>query len=394
MERTHAQIAVVGGGIGALTAALTLARAGHEVTCYEQAQALREVGAGIQLGPNAARVLHRLGLAEALEATAVRPVAVEVRRWDDGRLLAVTACNPEVERLYGAPYYTLHRADLHSALCAAVPAGALVLGARCVGVHARGREVELEFADGTTRTADAVVGADGIHSQVRRTLVDDEPRFAGKLAYRVLVPAGRVPALADPPRVRIWLGPGKHVVAYPVSSGRLINVGAAIPAAAQAPESWTHATRAVELGAHLRGWHSDVRALVDAADDALVFALHDRTPAPPVGAGLVTLLGDAAHPMLPFFAQGAAQAIEDAGVLARCLADAGPASLAAGLRRYERARGPRTAEVQRRSVRNGWLFQLPDGLRQWARDRMLRRLTLHSFAWLYGYDVGTVALPA
>ncbi|WP_437725023.1 FAD-dependent monooxygenase [Sorangium sp. So ce861] len=387
MSKPRARIAIIGGGIGGLTAAQVLLRAGHEVTCFERAAELREVGAGIQVGPNAARVLHRLGLAEPLAKVAVQPVAVEIKRWDTGKVLGSIPGNPEISRRYGAPYYTMHRADLHAALRAGVPDAALRLGAKCVGVTHGEREAVVRFADGSTHAADAVIGADGIRSQIRRSLSDDAPRFSGHVACRVLVPAARVPALASPPTVRIWLGPGQHMVCYPVSGGSLLNLATAMPSRSPAAESWIREGRREDALAGLAGWHEDLHAIMNAADGTLELPLYDRAALARLGEGRVTLLGDAAHPMLPFFAQGSAQASEDAWVLGRCLEGVAPEGVAGALRRYEQARARRAAQIQRLSVRNGKLFQLPDGLRQRGRDLLLRRLSLESFDWLYGYDV-------
>ncbi|WP_437756457.1 FAD-dependent monooxygenase [Sorangium sp. So ce1389] len=392
MSKPRVRIAIIGGGIGGLTAAQVLLRAGHEVTCFEQVAELREVGAGIQVGPNASRVLHRLGLAEPLAKVAVQPVAIEIKRWDTGRVLSAMPGNPEISRRYGAPYYTMHRADLHAVLRAAVPDAALRLGARCVGVTHGAREVIARFADGSTHAADAVIGADGIRSQIRRTIADDAPRFSGHVACRVLVSAARVLPLASPPAVRIWLGPGQHMVCYPVSGGSLLNLATAMPSRSPGAESWTRAGRREDALARLAGWHEDLHTIMNAADETLELALHDRAALARPGEGRVTLLGDAAHPMLPFFAQGAAQAIEDAWMLGRCLEGVTPEGVAGALRRYERARARRAAQLQRLSARNGKLFQLPDGLRQRGRDLLLRRLSLESFAWLYGHDVTTAPI--
>ncbi|XYH98792.1 FAD-dependent monooxygenase [Sorangium sp. So ce1128] len=392
MSKQRVRIAIVGGGIGGLTAAQVLLRAGHEVTCFEQVAELREVGAGIQVGPNASRVLHRLGLAEPLAKVAVQPVTFEIKRWDTGRVLSAMPGNPDVSRLYGAPYYTMHRADLHAALRAGVPDAALHLGARCVGVTHGAREVIVRFADGSTHAADAVIGADGLRSQIRRTIADDAPRFSGHVACRVLVPAARVLPLASPPAVRIWLGPGQHIVCYPVSGGSLLNLATAIPSRSPAAESWTREGRREDALARFAGWHEDLHTIMNAADETLQLALYDRAALARPGEGRVTLLGDAAHPMLPFFAQGAAQAIEDAWMLGRCLEGVTPEGVAGALRRYELARARRVAQLQRLSARNGKLFRLPDGLRQLGRDLLLRRLSLESFAWLYGYDVTTAPI--
>jgi salicylate hydroxylase len=248
--------------------------------------------------------------------------------------------------------------------------------------------IELRFADGSSFRADAVVGADGLRSALRRTFETEPPRFAGKVACRVLVDADAVPDLVSPPTTRMWIGPRQHIVSYPIRRGRVLNFAAALPASEADLESWTRQGDVRELADALAGWDDpDIQRILGAARSTLRLPIFDRPPLPGRGEGRQTLLGDAAHPMLPFFAQGASQAIEDAWVLGRCLHGVEAADLPAALRRYERARAARTSQVQSRSIRNGWLFTLPDGIRQWARDLALRRLSLESFSWLYGYDV-------
>ena len=239
------RIAIVGGGLGGLAAALFLRQAGLEATVYEQAVALREVGAGIVVAPNMVRLLARLGLAGELPALAVRlEAAWEFRRWDDGRVLSVQPMGEVCERLYGAHCYVAHRADLVSLLRQALPPQALHMDRRCVGIRQDERSVQLSLADGAGRPhavqADVVVGADGIHSAVRAHVGPEvEPRFSGLCAYRCLVPAGSAPEMALRPVQTLWLGPGRHMVHYPVSSGRLINVVAFAPAGDWRTESWT-----------------------------------------------------------------------------------------------------------------------------------------------------------
>jgi salicylate hydroxylase len=379
-------IVIVGAGIGGLTALLALRHFGIDAVCFERAPELRQAGTGIQIGPNGSRVLLHLGLRETLDAAGVKPVATEVRRWC-GRVLRRLDAHPRTEELFGAPYYTFHRADLHSALLNAVPQGTVQLGKDCVETRENGPSIQLRFADGSSFSADAVIGADGLRSELRKALEMTRPRFAGKIACRVLVPSDEVADLASPPTVRMWLGPRQHVVSYPVSGGRLLNVGAALPAANADLESWTRQGDVQEMVDALRGWDADLLRVLSAARSTLRLPLFDRPPLTYPGRGRLTLLGDAAHPMLPFFAQGASQAIEDAWMLACCLRGMGPSELPVALRRYEASRRTRVADVQSRSTRNGRLFSLPDGVAQWARDLVLRRMTLESFSWLYGYDV-------
>ncbi|MBF6166023.1 FAD-dependent monooxygenase [Streptomyces gardneri] len=380
------KVAIVGGGIGGVSAALAVRRAGHEVVCFERSSELGEAGAGIQIGPNASRLLHRLGLSHALAAVAVEPARVQIRRWNSGKIIKEIDAGGHVAAIYGAPYYTVHRADLHRVLVDALPGGVIRTGLRCVGVDQDDDGVSLRFDDGSGHRADVVIGADGLGSELRRLLHSGAARFSGKAAWRVLVPVDSVAHLAEPPMTRMWLGPGKHVVCYPISAGSLLNLAAAVPAPDADIESWTREGPVDEFAAAMAGWDPDLHTILAAATTTLRLPLFDRPPLEKIGLGRVTLLGDAAHPMLPFFAQGAAQAIEDAWVLGRSLDGVSRAGVPDALRRYERARHARTATVQQRSIRNGDLFQLPDGIRQRARDVVMRGFTLNRFDWLYGYD--------
>ncbi|MFI8104301.1 FAD-dependent monooxygenase [Streptomyces sp. NPDC086023] len=388
-DRDGPHIAVVGAGIAGLTLAVALARAGLRCDVYEQTRRMREVGAGVQIAPNASRLLHRLGLGERLRELAVRPSAVEMRRWDDGALLGRTALGAECEELYGAPYYTVHRADLHQQLLCRLADGSLHIGLRCVGAEEDADGAVLRFEDGSVRRADLVVGADGIHSVVREALAPDEPRFSGQSIYRGLVPSERLPFLMADPKVRLWLGPEQHLVCYPVSGGRLISFGATAPAGDWTAESWTADGRVDELALTYTGWNPDVRKIVEAPDAVGRWALHDRDPIDRWTTGRIALLGDAAHPMLPFMAQGANQAVEDAVVLAGCLAgaEAGPDGLRAALVRYEELRRPRTELIQRQSRANSAKFHLSDGDGQRERDAELAgSQNLREQEWLYGHD--------
>lgn len=382
-------VAIIGGGIGGLTAAIALLQGGLDVQVYERAAELREVGAGIQISPNAARLLHRLDLERALREVAVAPEAVEIRRWKDNAVLARLPFGAAGEAFFGAPYYTVHRADLHAVLREAVPRDRVHLGRRLTQAIPEGDHVNLVFADGSTVSASTVIGADGIHSALRRQIAPDEAQSSGKSAFRGLVPSDRLPELARSPRTLMWLGPGCHVICYPVSAGRLISWSAGVPLQREMSESWTALGRTEDALAALDGWNDEIRGIVRATDETMVLALYDRNPSEKRGEGRMTLLGDAAHPMLPFFAQGAAQAIEDAWVLAHCLKGATARSIEPCLRRYEELRRPRVDEVQQRSRQNGAMFQLPDGELQARRDAGLAALSLESYRWLYGYDASS-----
>jgi salicylate hydroxylase len=388
------RIALIGGGIGGLAAALALARAGIEATVYEQSDRLVEAGAGIVVAPNMVRPLREAGLGDALAQISVRlEAAWEFRRWSDGGVLSIQPMGDECERLYGAPCYVAHRAELLAVLASAVPPAQLRLDHRCVAIRQDEREVEISFASrrGTTvrATADAVIGADGIHSRIRHEIVPEvEPRFSGLCAYRCLVPADRAPAMARRPVQTLWLGPGHHVVHYPISGGRLINVVAFAPAGDWRTESWTADGEVSDLLAELTGWDPRVVQLAGSATTTKRWAIYDRDPLARWTDGRIALLGDAAHAMLPFFGQGAAQAIEDAAVLARCLGEAAPSAVPAALARYEQIRRPRTSQVQLMSRGREVLNHLPDGPAQIARDAELATSQpLRQTAWLYGHDL-------
>jgi salicylate hydroxylase len=390
------RVGIAGGGIGGLTAALALLQAGCDVQLYEQAHELGEIGAGVQISPNASRVLHGLGLAGDLARTGVRPLAWHQRRWDDGRTLLKTPLAEPLEAAFGFPHYQMHRADLLAALAARMPAERVHLGHRLTGFQDRGDRVALEFAGGARADVDVLVGADGIHSRVRGLLFSPErPRFTGCIAYRGLVPAERLRDLGLEVTAQVWMGPGKHFVHYFVSGGRLVNFVAIAEQDTWTRESWTDRGEVAGALAAFAGWHPQVREIIAAVDETFVWALFDRAPLERWSAGRVILLGDACHAMLPFMAQGAAQAIEDGATLAACLA--GDHDPAAALRRYEALRGPRVARIHAASTGNKTRFHLPDGPQQRARDAaMAAGATDWSFqavAWIYEHDAGA-APPA
>jgi len=387
------RIAIVGAGIGGLAAALMLRRVGLNVTIYEQAAELAEVGAGIVVAPNMVRLLDQLGLGDELAAFAVRlEAAWEFRRWRDGRVLFVQPMGDECERRYGAHCYVAHRADLVGMLRRALPRELVRLDHRCVAIRHDDRDVELAFVDragGTSAVvADAVIGADGIHSAVRAMIAPEVmPRFSGLCAFRCLVPAEHAPELARRPVQTLWLGPDHHFVHYPISGGRLINIVAFAPAGAWRTESWTADGAIADLRAEFTGWDARLDQLIRSAATTKRWAIYDRDPLAHWTSGRVALLGDAAHAMLPFFAQGAAQAVEDAAVLAGCLRGADRASVPRALQRYAQVRQPRTAQVQLMSRGREVDNHLPDGSEQEARDaRLANGQPLLDNAWLYGYD--------
>jgi len=384
-------ITIVGGGIAGLSLAAVLRQAGISYRVVDQASKFGQVGAGIQLAPNAVRLLHRLGLAEELAAVAARPQALQVRRWHDDHLLSATTLGAACEDVYGAPYYTVHRADLHSVLAGAAGSHGLALGTRIVEVTERPSEVELTFADGSRERSEVVVGADGIHSVVRNVIASDQPRFAGGSIFRGLVPADQVPELAREPMIRMWAGPAQHCVCYPVAGGRAISFSATVPARQAASESWSALGSTAELASAYRGWNPVVTRLLAAAEVVGRWDLHDRDPIPRWSTARLTLVGDAAHPMLPFMAQGGNQAIEDAVALGTCIAALGTDAVAIALRVYEALRAPRAALIQRGSRLGPAAMARPGDDTGPVQDGLQR---LRAMAWLYGHDSGEVARAA
>jgi salicylate hydroxylase len=386
------KIAVIGGGIGGLAAALALHRAGFRAEVYEQAPQLTEVGGGINMGPNAARILYRLGLGESLDRAAVKPISAHVRRWDDGRTLQKAPLNPLCDELYGAPHLTVHRADLQAILAAGLPKQRIHLGHRLTGLVDHGDAVEARFANGACIEADILVGADGIHSTVRERLFGaEDPEFAGCVAYRGLVPAERIAELGLERGNQSWLGPGGHLVHYFVSGGRLLNFVGWTEHDSWNREDWTDRATVERALAAFDGWHPQVRRIIAAADTCFIWALFDRDPLPRWSSGRATLLGDACHPMYPFMAQGAAQAIEDGAALAALLMRRGdPAET---LARYEEIRLPRVTRLQQMSRANKHRYHLPDGPEQSARDASMaanRERAPDTMRWLFGFDAAAV----
>ena len=383
------RIGIIGAGIGGLSAALALRQAGFEVDVYEQAPELTEVGGGINMAPNAVRVLHRLGLGPALDRVGVRPRETHQRRWQDGRTLQRAPLNPLCEQLYGAPHMTIHRRDLVAVIASGLASERVHLGHRLAGFADRGDTVEAWFDNGARISVDVLVGADGIHSTVRARLFGDEaPAFAGCVAYRGLVPVERIADLGLDHGNQSWVGPGAHLVHYFVSRGGLLNFVGWTEHDTWNREDWTDRATIDRALAAFAGWHEQVRRIVAAAETCFIWALFDRDPLPRWSAGRTTLLGDACHPMYPFMGQGAAQAIEDGATLAACLA-AGGSAVAASLQRYERLRIPRVSTLQAMSRANKQRFHMPDGPAQQARDAEWSRAgdrAPDTLRWLYGHD--------
>jgi salicylate hydroxylase len=368
------RIAIVGGGIGGLTAAVALGRAGAEVTVLEQAPQLLPVGASLQLGPNATRLLADLELLEPLRAVASRPEAVDLLRWDDGRVLLHAEHGDAAEQHFGAPQLDFFRPDLHRALMHALPAGTIELGARVVDARAAGDTVELALEKGGRVSADAVVAADGIRSPLRQLLVGaEEPAFSGTVVFRGVVPRAEAGDLHPDRTNRYWIGPYRHGVSYWIGGGALLALNLGVQHADWSEESWTREVPAAEADAYLDGWDDALRERVRRCGTLLRGGVFVRQPIPHWSFGRITLLGDAAHAMEPFQAQGAAQAVEDAYVLGRCVAD-GAGDVEEAFRRYERIRLDRAGDLQAQARGAGDEFFLEDGPAQAARDERFRRL--------------------
>jgi 2-polyprenyl-6-methoxyphenol hydroxylase-like FAD-dependent oxidoreductase len=394
MTSAPLKIAVIGAGIGGLTAALSLHRAGFDVDVYEQAPVLTEVGGGINMGPNAVRILYRLGLAERLDREAVRPIGSHQRRWEDGGTLQRARLNPLCEQLYGAPHLTMHRADLLAVIASGFPIERIHLGHRLVGLDNPGDAVHARFDNGARIAVDVLVGADGIQSTTRTALFGEEaPRFAGCVAYRGLVPSERIADLDLELGSQSWVGPGAHFVHYFVSRGRLLNFVGWTEHDAWNREDWTDRATIARALAAFEGWHMQVRRVIAAAESCFIWALFDRDPLPRWSVRRATLLGDACHPMYPFMGQGAAQAIEDGATLTACLV-AGGADPEASLRHYERLRLPRVTRLQDMSRANKARFHMRDGPEQRARDAEWAKASDRSpdaMRWLYDFDASAIA---
>jgi salicylate hydroxylase len=388
------RIAIVGAGLGGLVAAIAARRAGFEAAIYEQAGAFGEVGAGIQLGPNAVKVLRALGREEGLARFGAQPEHHVGRSWKSGRLLFKSATRRACVERFGAAFYQVQRSDLHAYLRSALPADAFHLGKRCTGVESKAHAARIHFADGTHTEADVIVGADGIHSTVRAAILGPEaPRFTGVICWRGQVEADRLPAGLIPPDSLNWMGPGGCIVHYYVRPGRLINWIAHRTTDIWAEESWSVEGDKREMLAAFEGWHESLRILLGATERIYKWAILDREPLPGWSKGRITLLGDAAHPMLPFLAQGGAMAMEDGYVLAQALRP-GAADVPAALLRYEGLRKDRTTRVQLGSRARADVCQVISPLAQLRRDAgyLFNQLFRPGAAvqradWIYSYDV-------
>ncbi|MEX0346577.1 MAG: FAD-dependent monooxygenase [Rhizobiaceae bacterium] len=351
------KIGIVGAGIGGLTAAIALRNVGHGVTVFEQSKAFGRVGADINLTPNAVHALDRLGIGQRLRKTAARPTHRISRMWDTGAETSRLEMSDAAAQKYGAPQLTIHRADLLSALEEMLPSGCFRMDHKATSVMENGEAV-VHFKNGSQASFDVIIGADGIHSAVRHAVFGPEnPQFTGLVSWRATFPRERAADLPNLDAFTKWWGPetDRQIVTFPLTGGKEIFVFATTPQDDWQTESWTAAGEISELRQAYSDFHPEARALLDACETVTKSALHVRDPLPQWSNGRVTLLGDAAHPMTPFMAQGACQAIEDAVVLSRVLEKVEAADVHAALQRYEHARMDRTAKIQIASRGNEWL---------------------------------------
>ena len=373
---SRGSIAIVGAGMGGLAAAATLRDIGMDVKIYEQAAQFARVGAGIQMMPNSMKVLRRIGVEDSLRETSFKPYSHLNRQWDTGKVLREL---PMPEDLFGAPYLCMHRADLTGALAGRIRPEVIQFNKKLIDLEQGSGTVKLIFADGTQAAADAVIGADGVHSLVREIVVGpDQPIHKGRIAYRAVFPSTLLKGRDIGPSRTKWWGVDRHIVIYYVTDSRSeIYFVTSVPEPADwvTPESWSAKGDVDEVRAAYEGFHEDVRAVLEACPDCHKWAILEREPLAKWSDGRVVLLGDACHPMTPYMAQGAATAIEDAAVLARCVEAVDGGDIEAAFRRYEAHRKPRTSRIQAISSANTWM-QGGD----------------EDTSWLYGYDAWNVPL--
>ncbi|HLS18290.1 MAG TPA: FAD-dependent monooxygenase [Paracoccaceae bacterium] len=386
---------IAGGGIAGMAAALWLARSGWSVDVFEQAEELTEVGAGLQLSPNVCRLLDRIGLLPALREHASRPHFAELRSGRSGRLVHRTELGAAAEARWGAPYLHVHRADLLDTLVeAAMAAGArLNLGQKVVDAASDADRAVLHLADGEVAEGDVLIGADGIRSRLRNIVGGGgPPRYGGQLAWRGLIPAESVRPNAVPVGATVWMGAGRHLVAYAVRGGALINFIAVVDRHGWAEDGWRQQGDPNALRAAFDGWADPVPHFLDAVTDCYLWGLFERPDQPGWVNGRIALVGDAAHPMKPFLAQGAGMAIEDAAALEHYLT--GASDIPRALQKWELVRRPRVSRVAAQSDANGRLFHMGDGIARTMThgglglfSRAAPRLITAQLDWLYGHDV-------
>jgi 2-polyprenyl-6-methoxyphenol hydroxylase-like FAD-dependent oxidoreductase len=393
--RGRPRVLIAGGGLGGLAAALALLRMGCEVEVYEQAPELKEVGAGLQLAANGTHVLYALGVGEELKALSCEAESKEIRIWNTGETWKLHDLGRVSIERYGYPYFTVYRPDLLGVLERAVrreKPDAIRLGEKCIGFHQNEEKTTLQLGSGATVEGDVLIGADGVHSRVRQGLFGpDRPQFTGVIAWRGIVPMEKLPEHMVRMVGTNWVGPGGHVVHYPLRAGRVMNFVGALERSDWQVESWSARGTREELSADFAGWHDDVHALIRNIPIPYKWALMVRPPMERWSVGRVSLLGDACHSMVPFLAQGANMAIEDGYILARALTE-GDGDIPARLLRYENARRDRTRRAVEGSASNIQRFHnkaLADPVkareyvdREWAGQPVAER-----YEWLFRYDV-------
>ena len=386
-------ILIAGAGIGGLTAALALLQRGFRVTVIEQARELSEIGAGVQISANGAHALFSLGLEPALKKLWSEPVGKEIRLWSTGETWKLFDLGAVSRERYGAPYFMVHRADLHRVLLDAVKAaapGTVKLATRALRFDQTDKSVTLHCENGESFTCDALVAADGVHSRIRNALFGEMPaRFTGLLAWRGLVPVERLPERLRRPVGTNWVGPCGHVVHYPVRSGTLLNFVGTAQRDDWRVESWTEAGTTQEALRDFPGWNEDIHHIIRSIDVPFKWALLGREPLTQWTLNRVTLLGDAAHPTLPMMAQGANMAIEDGVVLGRCL-DA-YADVPTALQMYEQARRERTSRLVRAANDNASRFHNPalgdaEGAARYVDAEWQEAKVKQRYDWVFEYD--------
>ena len=393
------KVLIVGGGIGGLTAALCCLHFGHEVTVFEQAEEFGEVGAGIQIPPNAMKVFEALGISDAISEKAFRPEAIEARMGESGTSIFTIPLAQQAIDMWGSPYLHIHRADyiqaLKQALVTSAPK-ALQLSSQVTGVAQKDAGVTLSLKDGREFTGDVLIGADGIKSKVREILFgEDKARFTGNVAWRAVVPIERLKQHVPNPTACAWMGRGRHAVTYRLRGGELANFVGVVERDDWKEEGWAEKGSIDDALRDFQGWHPAITQLIRYIEPKALFrwALFDRPPLPRWSLGRVSLLGDAAHPMLPFMAQGAAMAVEDSWVFAREISQSGR-SVSVSLEAYQDLRSARTRKAQAASRANMTTFHQHSRWGQattygpmWLAGRFLPSIVHKRMNWLYGVDV-------
>jgi salicylate hydroxylase len=392
-------VLIAGAGLGGLTTALALIQRGHRVRLFEQAAELREVGAGVQLGSNGSRVLIALGLREAMERVICLPRGREFRLWSTGQRWRSFDSGETAEQRFGAPYWMVHRGDFHAVLLEAVrkpDPGAIQAGNACAGFAQDGHGATIRLANGETATGDVLIGADGVHSKVRQQMFGDgRAEFTGIMAWRGLVPMERLPEHQRQLVGNNWLGVGGHVVTYPLRRGEILNFVGVVERDDWHLESWTEAGTTEECLNDLGRWHEDVKTIIRNIDTPFKWGLLKREPLDHFAEGRVCVMGDAAHPTLPFLAQGANMALEDAMIIARCLDTFDDVPEA--LHHYEQARLERTAAIVRGSSENTKRFHNPAhgdaaGAAAYIEREFQPEKIAQRYDWLYEYNALTVPI--